>query len=168
MVEIITGVTLAARVVFYVASYRGYKAESKKEDDRAIRNWIMESINGLRNHAVNLMETGYRNDDDNLEGEAKVMIDNIDLFKNEVNLAATGEVQSIWNKKSSPDFDNLIEFDAKVIEEIEKVNKIMAELEIEVNSDGSNKIRLIGEAKSGITAARNHFIQRMQFIKGVN
>jgi len=168
MVEIITGVTLAARVVFYIASYRGYKAESKKEDDRAIRNWIMESINGLRNHAVNLMETGYRNDDDNLEGEAKVMIDNIDLFKNEVNLAATGEVQSIWNKKSSPDFDNLIEFDAKVIEEIDKINKIMAELEIEVNSDGSNKIRLIGEAKSGITAARNHFIQRMQFIKGVN
>jgi hypothetical protein len=168
MVEIITGVTLAARVVFYIASYRGYKAESKKEDDRAIRNWIMESINGLRNHAVNLMETGYRNDDDNLEGEAKVMIDNIDLFKNEVNLAATGEVQSFWNKKSSPDFDNLIEFDAKVIEEIEKVNKIMAELEIELNSDGSNKIRLIGEAKSGITAARNHFIQRMQYIKGVN
>jgi len=168
MVEIITGVTLAARVVFFVASYRGYKAESKKEDDRAIRNWIMESINGLRNHAINLMETGYRNDDDNLEGEAKVMIDNIDLFKNEVNLAATGEVQSIWNKKSSPDFDNLIEFDAKVIEEIDKINKIMAELEIEINSDGSNKIRLIGEAKSGITAARNHFIQRMQFIKGVN
>ena len=168
MVEIITGVTLAARVVFFVASYRGYKAESKKEDDRAIRNWIMESINGLRNHAVNLMETGYRNDDDNLEGEAKVMIDNIDLFKNEVNLAATGEVQSIWNKKSSPDFDNLIEFDANVIEEIDKVSKIMAELEIEVNSEGSNKIRLIGEAKSGITAARNHFIQRMQFIKGVN
>ena len=168
MVEIITGVTLAARVVFFVASYRGYKAESKKEDDRAIRNWIMESINGLRNHAVNLMETGYRYDDDNLEGEAKVMIDNIDLFKNEVNLAATGEVQSIWNKKSSPDFDNLIEFDANVIEEIDKVNKIMAELEIEVNSEGSNKIRLIGEAKSGITAARNHFIQRMQFIKGVN
>ena len=168
MVEIITGVTLVARVVFFIASYRGYKAESKKEDDRAIRNWIMESINGLRNHAVNLMETGYRNDDDNLEGEAKVMIDNIDLFKNEVNLAATGEVQSIWNKKSSPDFDNLIEFDAKVIDEIEKVNKIMAELEIEVNGEGENKIRMIGKAKSGITAARNHFIQRMQFIKGVN
>ena len=46
MVEIITGVTLAARVIFFVSSYRGYKAESKKEDDRAVRNWIMESING--------------------------------------------------------------------------------------------------------------------------
>jgi len=168
MVEIVTGVTLAARVVFFVASYRGYKAESKKEDDRAIRNWIMESINGLRTHAVNLMETGYRNDDEDLEREAKVMTDNIDLFKNEVNLAATGEVQSLWNKKSSPDFDNLIEFDAKVIEEIDKINKIMAELEIEVTSNGDNKARLMGEVKSGITAARNHFIERMQFIKGVN
>ena len=168
MVDIITGVTLAARVAFFIASYRGYKAESKREDDRAVRNWIMESINGLRNHAVNLMETGYRNDDDNLEREAKVMIDNIDLFKNEVNLAATGEVQSLWNKKSSPDFDNLIEFDVKVVEEIEKVNKIMAELEIEINSNGENKIRLLGESKAGITSARNHFIQRMQFIKGVN
>ena len=128
----------------------------------------MESINGLRNHAVNLMEVGYRNDDDELEREAKVMIDNIDLFKNEVNLASTGEVQSLWNKKSSPDFDNLIEFDVKVIEEIEKVNEIMNELEIEVNSNGENQMRLIGVAKAGITSARNHFIQRMQFIKGVN
>ena len=168
MVEMITGVTLAARVVFFIASYRGYKAESKKEDDRAVRNWIMESINGLRSHAVNLMETGYRTDDDNLEREAKVMIDNIDLFKNEVNLAATGEVKSLWNKKSSPDFDNLIEFDVKVVEQIEKITKLMSELEIEVNSDGKDKMKLIGEAKSGITAARNHFIQRMQFINGVN
>ena len=62
----------------------------------------------------------------------------------------------------------MIEFDVKVIEEIEKVNKIMNELEIEVNSNGENQMRLIGVAKAGITSARNHFIQRMQFIKGVN
>ena len=50
-------------------------------------------------------------------------VGSVTINKNEVNLAATGEVQSLWNKKSSPDFDNLIEFDAKVIEEIDKVNK---------------------------------------------
>ena len=119
-------------------------------------------------HLQSLMETGYRNDDDNLEREAKVMIDNVDLFKNEVNLATTGELQSIWNRKSSPDFDNLIEFDVKVVEEIGNVNKIMAELEIEINTNGANKLRLLGESKAGITSARNHFIQRMQYIKGVN
>ena len=29
-------------------------------------------------------------------------------------------------------------------------------------------MRLLGESKAGITSARNHFIQRMQYIKGVN
>ena len=120
----------------------------------------MESINGLRNRAVNLMETGYRNDDDNLEREAKVMIDNVDLFKNEVNLATTGELQSIWNRKSSPDFDNLIEFDVKVVEEIGNVNKIMAELEIEVITNGANKLRLLGESKAGITSAKEIILYR--------
>ena len=51
--------------------------------------------------------------------------------------------------------------------EIDEVaEKIMAELEIEVTSDGENKTKLLGEVKSGITAARNHFIERMQFVGG--
>ena len=61
-----------------------------------------------------------------------------------------------------------MDFDVKVIEEIDNVNKKMSELEIEVTANGDNILRFLGEAKSGITAARNHFIQRMQFVKGVN
>ena len=176
MVEIITGALIGYRLVKdakfilsiakYVKNYQGYDTEDNKEDDRAVRNWIMESINGLRTHAVNLMETGYRNDDDDLEREAKVMMDNLDLFKNEVNLASAREAKSVWNKVSDEDFDNLVEFDLKVVKGIGKVEKIMAELEIEVTSDGENKTKLLGEAKSGITAARNHFIERMQFVGG--
>ena len=69
-------------------------------------------------------------------------------------------------KVSDKDFDNLVEFDLKVVEGIGKVEKIMAELEIEVTSDRENKTKLLGEAKSGITAVRNHFIERMQFVGG--
>jgi hypothetical protein len=112
------------------------------------------------------METGYRNDDDNLEIEAKSMIDNLDLFKNEVNLASTKDAKSVWTKVSDDDFDNLVEFDLKVVEGIGQVKKIMAELEIEVTTDGENKTKLLGEAKSGITTVRNHFIERMQFVGG--
>jgi len=61
-----------------------------------------------------------------------------------------------------------VDFDVKVIEEIDNVNKKMSELEIEVTANGDDKMRLLGEAKGGITSARNHFIQRMQFVKGVN
>ena len=176
MVEIITGALIGYRLVKdakfvlsiakYVKDYQGYDTKDNKEDDRAVRNWIMESINGLRTHAVNLMENGYRIDDDNLEREAKVMMDNLDLFKNEVNLASAREAKSVWNKVSDEDFDDLVEFDLKVVKGIDKVEKIMAELEIEVTSDGKNKTKLLGEAKSGITAARNHFIERMQFVGG--
>lgn len=176
MVEIVTGALIGYRLVKdakfvlsiakYVKNYQGYDTEDNKEDDRAVRNWIMEAINGLRTHAVNLMETGYRNDDDDLEREAKIMMDNLDLFKNEVNLASAKEAKSVWTKVSDEDFDNLVEFDLKVVEGIGKVEKIMAELEIEVTSDRENKTKLLGEAKSGITAVRNHFIERMQFVGG--
>ena len=176
MVEIVTGALIGYRLVKdakfvlsiakYVKNYQGYDTEDNKEDDRAVRNWIMEAINGLRTHAVNLMETGYRNDDDDLEREAKIMMDNLDLFKNEVNLASAKEAKSVWTKVSDEDFDNLVEFDLKVVEGIGKVEKIMAELEIEVTSDGENKTKLLGEVKSGITAVRNHFIERMQFVGG--
>ena len=165
MVEIVTGALIGYRLVkdakfvlsiaAYVKNYQGYNSEDNKQDDRAMRNWIMESTNGLRTHAMNLMETGYWNDDDNL-----------DLFKNEVNLASTKDAQSVWTKVSDDDFDNLVEFDLKVVEGIGQVKKIMAELEIEVTSDGENKTKLLGEAKSGITTARNHFIERMQYVGG--
>ena len=176
MVEIVTGALIGYRLVKdakfvlsiakYVKNYQGYDTKDNKEDDRAVRNWIMEAINGLRTHAVNLMETGYRNDDDDLEREAKIMMDNLDLFKNEVNLASAKEAKSVWTKVSDKDFDNLVEFDLKVVEGIGKVEKIMAELEIEVTSDRENKTKLLGEVKSGITAVRNHFIERMQFVGG--
>ena len=94
------------------------------------------------------------------------MMDNLDLCKNEVNLAGTKEAKSVWTKVSDEDFDNLVEFDLKVVEGIDKVKEIMAELESEVTADGENKAKLLGEAKSGITAARNHFIERMQFVGG--
>ena len=176
MVEILTGAMIGYRLIKdakfiisignYVKNYKGYNKEDNQEDDREIRNWIMESINGLKTHAVNLMETGYQNDDDNLEREAKNMIDNLDLFKNEVNLASAKDSTSMWTKVSDEDFDNLVEFDLKVVEGINKVDKIMAELEVEVSVDGDKKIELIGKSKSGITDARNHFIQRMQFVAG--
>ena len=72
----------------------------------------------------------------------------------------------MWTKVSNEDFDNLVEFDLKVVEGINRLDKIMAELQVEVSADGAKKMELIGKSKSGIADARNHFIQRMQFVAG--
>ena len=176
MVEVVTGALIGYRLVKnakfivsiaqYIKNYQGYNSKDNKEDDRAIRNWIMESINGLKTKALNLMENGYRNDDEALERDAKIMIDNLDLFKNEVNLATDGQVKSVWEKVSDEDFDNLVEFDLKIVEGIGKVNNKMSELIVEVETKGENKMKLISEVKNAITDSRNKFIERMQYVGG--
>jgi len=176
MVEIVTGALIGYRLVKdakfvvsiakYIKNYQGYNSKDNKEDDRAIRNWIMESINGLKTKAVNLMENGYRNDDDSLERDAKIMTDNLDLFKNEVNLATDGQVKSVWKKVSDEEYDNLIEFDLKIVEGIREINNKMSELIVEIDSNGENKVKLISEVKSAIIDSRNQFIERMQYVGG--
>ena len=124
MVEILTGVTLAARVAIFVASYRGHKAESHKEDDRAIRTWIMESLNGIRENSTNIMTKAYRYKRENVEQEAKDAIKIIDNFKNEVNMAVTGNIQPRLSKKTSADLESLVEFDLKIIEKLNEISEL--------------------------------------------
>ena len=169
MVEVVTGALIGYRLVKnakfivsiaqYIKNYQGYNSKDNKEDDRAIRNWIMESINGLKTKALNLMENGYRNDDEALEKDAKIMIDNLDLFKNEVNLATDGQVKSVWEKVSDEDFDNLVEFDLKIVEGIGKVNNKMSELIVEVETKGENKMKLISEIKNDTIVTKKMLLE---------
>ena len=166
MVELVTGVTLAARVVFFVASYRGYKAESHKEDDRAVRTWIMETLNGIREHGTNIMTNAYRNKDSHLEREAKDLINTIDNFKNEVNMAITGNIQPRLSKKSSSDLKSLVEFDLNIIEKLDKVS----EMGLKHADDSGNmglKPRNLSDMKRKLTESRNYFRERTKFIGGV-
>ena len=166
MVELVTGVTLAARVVFFVASYRGYKAESHKEDDRAIRTWIMETLNGIRENSKDIMTNAYRSKETHLEREAKDLISTIDHFKNEVNMAITGNIQPRLSKKSSSDLQSLVEFDLKIIEQLNEVSEIGLKRAEESGNTGV-KPRNLSDMKRKLTEIRNHFRERAKFIGGV-
>ena len=165
MVEIVTGVTLAARVAIFIASYRGHKAESHKEDDRAVRTWIMESLNGIRENSTNIMTNAYRNRNNSIEQEAKDAISIIDNFKNEVNMAVTGNIQPRLSKKTSTDLKSLVDFDLKIIE---KLNE-MAELSL--THSQSNNLHLSSQdsssLSSGLTSCRNYFRERTKYIGGI-
>ena len=166
MVELVTGVTLAARVAIFIASYRGHKAESHKEDDRAVRTWIMETLNGIREHATNIMTNAYRSNDANLEREAKDVITNLDNFKNEVNMAVTGNIQPRLSKKSSADLASLVEFDLKIIEQLNEVSEMGLELADNSANLGSRP-RNLSEMKKKLTKSRNYFRERTKFIGGI-
>ena len=166
MVELVTGVTLAARVAFFIASYRGHKAESHKEDDRAVRTWIMESLNSIRENVTNIMTSAYRNNKADLERDAKDLISSIDNFKNEVNVAVTGNIQPRLSKKSSADLKSLVEFDLKIIEKLDDISEkglISSE-----NSDSKHlSPRNLSGMKRELTSCRNYFRERTKFIGGI-
>ena len=48
MVEMVSGLMTAAKVAGYIASYRSYKFEQRKEDDKAIRSWLLVKLNDCR------------------------------------------------------------------------------------------------------------------------
>jgi hypothetical protein len=166
MVELVTGITLAARVVVFIASYRGHRAESHKEDDRAVRTWIMETLNGIRENTTNIMTNAYRGNDSNLEQEAKDIITTIDNFKNEVNMAVTGNIQPRLSKKTSADLASLVEFDLKIIKQLNDVSEMSSEIADNSSNIGSRP-RNLSEMKKNLTKCRNYFRERTKFIGGV-
>ena len=166
MVELVTGVTLAARVAFFVISYRGHKAESHKEDDRAVRTWIMETLNGIREHGSNIMTNAYRVNDTKLEREAKDIVTLIDAFKNEVNMAVTGNIQPRLSKKTSADLKSLVEFDLKIIEKLNEVSNLGLEISEKSAARSTSPKNLAGMKKS-LTESRNYFRERTKFIGGI-
>ena len=61
MVEMITGLTVAARIVTYVADYQSYKRSQRKEDDLAVRRFIMNRANSAKGQAKNILKWAYKN-----------------------------------------------------------------------------------------------------------
>ncbi len=165
MVEILTGVTLAARVALFVASYRGHKAESHKEDDRAIRTWIMESLNGIRENLTNIMTKAYRYKIGSAEQEAKDAINILDNFKNEVNMAVTGNIQPRLSKKTSTDLESLVEFDLKIIEKLNEISELS--LRCSESSHKSLSSADVSNIYSSLTSSRNYFRERTKYIGGI-
>jgi len=132
---------------------------------RAVRTWIMESLNGIRENSTNIMTNAYRNKNHSIEQEAKDAISIIDNFKNEVNMAVTGNIQPRLSKKTSADLKSLVDFDLKIIE---KLNKI-AELSLKYSQ--SNNVHLsshdLASICSGLTSCRNYFRERTKYIGGI-
>ena len=169
MVEIITGVTAAARITMFIANYQNYRYDKRKEDDAALRRWLMDRLNGCREHTLNLMEMAYRADNTTIEGETKQILDALDLFKNEVHLAEAGQRLPFFTAGSSTSIKGLkklLEFDAELLEEVDRVSKAIAELELAIGAGEEGILKSVLMIKTGVSKARNHFRDRIQFIKG--
>ena len=164
MVEMVSGLMTAAKVVGYVASYRGYKFEQRKEDDKAIRSWLLVKLNDCRGKLLNTMEA---TDDADIRNNSRRIIDQIDLFITEISAAETGQKLPFFTVGESADIEKLVEHDATILEEIDKVRDALTELELSVMEDIADSRKGLSMIRIGVSNARNRFGERISFIKGI-
>ena len=164
MVEMVSGLMTAAKVVGYISSYRGYKFEQRKEDDKAIRSWLLVKLNDCRGKLLNTMEA---TDDADIRNNSRKIIDQIDLFKTEISAAETGQKLPFFTVGESADVEKLVEHDATILEEIDKIRDALTELELSVMEDIADSRKGLNMIRIGVSNARNRFGERISFIKGI-
>ena len=90
----------------------------------------------------------------------------VDAFKNEVNMAVTGNIQPRLSKKTSADLKSLVEFDLKIIEKLNELSNMGLEISEKSAARSTSPKNLAGMKKS-LTESRNYFRERTKFIGGI-
>lgn len=169
MVEFVSEVTAAVRIAVFIANYNSYRYGKRKEDDLAVRRRLMEEVEKGRQHTLNLLETAYRTNDQAVEYELKGLLDNLDLFKNEVHLAEVGHKYPFFSEQRSTKMGSLkklVAYDATILEQAAKVTEKLADLELELAAGQTNPLAGVRAAKGAVTLSRGAFRDRLALIKG--
>ena len=163
----ITLINTALSSAKLIGGYSGYKFGRRKEDDMAIRKKLMFQLDELRNHLLNIMEDG----DLDVRMEVQKVIDVMDVFKNNIEMAETGHKYpffSIQRSVSSRMLKQLIKFDHQLIgvldnalEAIAVLEKALAQGEQDTAAPGLRTI------KSYLTSAQGDFANRTAIMKKV-
>lgn len=169
MVEFVSEVTAAVRLGVFVANYNSYRYGKRKEDDMAIRRRIMEEVDKAKEHCLNMLELAYRTNNVAVEMELKGVMDNLDLFRNEVQLAEVGYKYPFFSEQKSTkmkQLKKLVEYDATILETTHQATQQITLVEQAMASGGSEALPGIRHAKGAITSARDVFRNRIAIIKG--
>ena len=106
-------------------------------------------------------------DDADIRNNSRRIIDQIDLFKTEISAAKTGQKLPFFTVGESADVEKLVEHDATILEEIDKVCDALTELELSVMEDIADSRKGLHMIRIGVSNARNRFGERISFIKGI-
>ena len=105
-------------------------------------------------------------EDGNICDNSRKIIDQIDMFKAEVSYAESGQKLPFFTIGKSTNVNKLIEHDATIIDEVEKVRISLIEVQLGIMDDVDTSRKGINAVRAGVSNARNGFNERISFIKG--
>jgi len=153
-----------------ISSYSGYNGSRKKEDDLAIRRRVLEEIDKVREVCNDILEDAYEDGDMKTQKEIKKVIDQMDIFSDEVDLAESGHKYSFFSAQKSVSggmIKKLTKFDASIIDLMNQLVKGAARVQTKyLGKDSALEAQKeIRKMKQYSTTARNEFSNRIEYIK---
>ena len=169
MVEPLNTALFAARVGFFLTRYSSYAFNRRKQDDSSVRKWIATNLESYRSSATEIMTRAHKAGNNDLSGTMKRLLDEIELFKNEAYIAETGMKGQFFSSKSaasSASLKKLIEYDALIMEEVQRGGKALFELQKAMAASEEGIESSATDILTHFISSRSNFRERIKYIRG--
>lgn len=154
-----------------ISKYSGYKEDKRKEDDLAVKKHILNEIEKARTHLKNSQEILYRKSNQSGALAVRSVLDELDLFSNEIDLSESGHRYKFFSKHSGTSLEQLeklIEHDKELIERMRNVTEACERFEKELLEGRELNIDAeTGKLRHYVTITRNKFKDRLEHIKSI-
>lgn len=163
--------TVVEGVAKIIVSYTGYKRGQAKEDDLAVRKRVQSELDKSRNNLKNSLE--YMHERDNTKASKKIrkVLDDIDMFSNEVDLAETGHHYPFYDPKKSikkKDIEKIAKFDKNILDMCINVTEATKKIHQKfISGENIDIDKEFNNLRQYITDARNDYKDRIEHIKGI-
>ncbi len=169
MAEPLSTALFAARVGFFLTRYNSYSFNKRKQDDSSVRKWIATNLESYRASATEIMTRAHRSGNTELSNTMRRLMDQIDLFKNDAYMAETGVKGKFFSSKSvasSASLKKLIEYDALIMEEIQKGGKALVHLQKAMSSGEKGIESSAEDINTHFIDSHSKFRDRIKYIRG--
>ena len=169
MLDPVNSAAIIARVGFFLSRYNSYNFKKRKEDDSSVRKWIATNLDSAKNLAMGIMEKSHRNKNKDLTHTMNQIIDQIDTFKNDAYMAESGVRGSFFSSRSaasSTSLKKLIEYDAIILEEINKSREALSSLHKALAASEKGIEGAAIDIHAYLSNSHSKFRDRIKYIKG--
>ena len=115
------------------------------------------------------MTRAHKAGNNDLSGTMKRLLDEIELFKNEAYIAETGMKGQFFSSKSaasSASLKKLIEYDALIMEEVQRGGKALFELQKAMAASEEGIESSATDILTHFISSRSNFRKRIKYIRG--
>ena len=169
MSDVINTTIAVARVGIFLTNYTGYKFNKRVEDESSIRQWIMVKLDSAHQNALKVLDISHSNSNTELSHIIKKLLDSIETFKNDSNLAASGTKGTFFTSESVAtvaSLTQLIEFDAVILERTENASQALISLSKAIMNNEEGILAAAIDISTAFLELHNKFRERVKYIRG--